>query len=155
MSYQILCVKTSVLLFASFSLFKVSVYNWIKIIAAANRLVWCYISSALARKPVSKRFLGLLYNAQIQHQKNVSFLLWLRFRNWLKKNTRQGMKEKLLLTKKNAHTLFYKKVFYKKMSLKNLETLRKCEKNRQPRMPELQFLKMLFFPELFKSCKIE
>ena len=155
MSYQILCVKTSVLLFASFSLFKVSVCNWIKITAAANRLVWCYISSALARKPVRKRFSGLLYNVQIQHQKNVSFLPCLRFRNWLKKNTRQGMKEKLLLTKKNAHTFFYKKVFYKKMSLKNPETLRKCEKNLQPRMPELQFLKMLFFPQLFKSWKIE
>ena len=155
MSYQILGVKTSVLLFASFSLFKVSVCNWIKITAAANRLVWCYISSALARKPVSKRFSGLLYNVQIQHQKNVSFLPCFRFRNWLKKNTRQGMKEKLLLTKKNAHTFFYKKVFYKKMSLKNPETLRKCEKNLQPRMPELQFLKMLFFPQLFKSWKIE
>ena len=39
-----------------------------------------------------------------------------------------------------------KKYFYKKMSLKNLKTLRKCWGNLQPQMPKLQFLKMLIFP---------
>ena len=32
------------------------------------------------------------------------------------------------------------------MRLRNPKTLRKCEENLQCQMPELQFLKMLFFP---------
>ena len=32
------------------------------------------------------------------------------------------------------------------MSLKNTKTLRKCQENLQPQMPELQFLKTLIFP---------
>ena len=32
------------------------------------------------------------------------------------------------------------------MSLKNPKTLRKCQENSQPQMPELQFLKTLDFP---------
>ena len=31
------------------------------------------------------------------------------------------------------------------MSLKNSKTLRKCEENLQPQIPELQFLKTLIF----------
>ena len=41
------------------------------------------------------------------------------------------------------------------MSLKNPKIVRKFEENLQPQMPELQFLKTLIFPELFKSFKIE
>ena len=41
---------------------------------------------------------------------------------------------------------FYKKNFYKKMSLKNPKTLRKCKENLQPQMAELQFSKTLIFP---------
>ena len=41
------------------------------------------------------------------------------------------------------------------MSLKNPNTLRKCLKNLQPEMLELQFLKILIFWELFKRYKIE
>ena len=36
------------------------------------------------------------------------------------------------------------------MSLKNPKTLRKCEENLQPQMPELQFLKCYCTPE--KAC---
>ena len=36
------------------------------------------------------------------------------------------------------------------MSLKNPKTLRKCEENLQPQMPELQFLKWYCTPE--KVC---
>ena len=32
------------------------------------------------------------------------------------------------------------------MSLKKPKTLRKCEENLQPQMPEVQFLKTLVFP---------
>ena len=32
------------------------------------------------------------------------------------------------------------------MSLKNTKTLRKCQENLQPQIPELQFLKTLIFP---------
>ena len=32
------------------------------------------------------------------------------------------------------------------MSLKNPKTLRKCQENLQPQMPELQILKTLIFP---------
>ena len=38
-----------------------------------------------------------------------------------------------------ATFFFYKKIFYKKMSLKNPKTLGKCSENLQPQMPELQF----------------
>ena len=37
------------------------------------------------------------------------------------------------------------KYFYRKMSLKSPKTLRKCEENLQPQMPELQFLRALIF----------
>ena len=40
------------------------------------------------------------------------------------------------------------------MSLKNPKTLRKYEENFQPQMPELKFLKMLFFAITPKSYKI-
>ena len=42
---------------------------------------------------------------------------------------------------------FCKKIFYNKMSLKNPKTLRKCKKNLQPQMSELQFLKTQIFPK--------
>ena len=45
-----------------------------------------------------------------------------------------------------AHVFFYKRNFYKKMSLKNAKTSRKCSENLQPRMPELQFLQTLIVP---------
>ena len=41
---------------------------------------------------------------------------------------------------------FYKKGFYKKISLKHPITLRKCYENLQPQMSELQILKTLTFP---------
>ena len=37
------------------------------------------------------------------------------------------------------HVFFNKKIFYGKMSLKNLKTCRKCYENLQPQMSELQF----------------
>ena len=43
-------------------------------------------------------------------------------------------------------SFFYKKIFYKKMSLKNPKTLRKCEENFQSQMPGLQFVKMVIVP---------
>ena len=42
---------------------------------------------------------------------------------------------------------FYKKIFYKKMSLKNPKNLRKSLKNLQPQMTEPQFLETLIFPQ--------
>ena len=39
------------------------------------------------------------------------------------------------------------------MNLKNLKTLRKCEENLQPQMPELQFLKTLIFPRAFQKLQ--
>ena len=53
------------------------------------------------------------------------------------------------------YKFFYKKNFYKKMSLKNPKTLRKCLEYLQPQMSELQFLKALIFPELFQSYKAD
>ena len=50
-----------------------------------------------------------------------------------------------LYQEKELHGFFYKKIFYKKMSLKNLKILRKCQENLQPQMPGLQFLKTLIF----------
>ena len=45
-----------------------------------------------------------------------------------------------------CNTLFFnKKNVYKKTSLKNTKTLRKCYENPQPQIPELQFLKRLIF----------
>ena len=41
------------------------------------------------------------------------------------------------------------KIFYKKMDLKDLKTLRKFLKNLQPQIPELQFLKTLIFRRAF------
>ena len=41
-------------------------------------------------------------------------------------------------------------MFYKKMSLKNPKTLRKCQENLQPQMPELQFLRTLKVTKLNK-----
>ena len=40
---------------------------------------------------------------------------------------------------------FYKKHFYKKISLENPKTLRKYLENLQPQMPELEFLTTLVF----------
>ena len=40
-----------------------------------------------------------------------------------------------------------KKNIYKKMSLKNPKTLRKCQENLQPQIPEQQFLKLCCTPE--------
>ena len=49
------------------------------------------------------------------------------------------------------HVLFFnKKDVYKKRSLKNLKTLRKCKENLQPQMPEQQFLKWCCTPD--KAC---
>ena len=39
------------------------------------------------------------------------------------------------------------------MSLKNLKTLGKWQENLQPKMPELEFFKKLFFPRLFKKLQ--
>ena len=44
------------------------------------------------------------------------------------------------------HTFFYKEKFYKTISLKNPNTLRKCQENLQPQMSELQSLKIQIFP---------
>ena len=41
------------------------------------------------------------------------------------------------------------------MGFKNPKALRKWYENPHPQMPELQFLKMLIFPELFRNYKIE
>ena len=46
------------------------------------------------------------------------------------------------------------KTFYKKMSLKDPRTLRKCYENLQHQMPDLQSSKTLTFLELFKRYKI-
>ena len=46
----------------------------------------------------------------------------------------------------SIHNFFYGKTFYKKMSLKNPKTLKKCYENLQPQTPELQFSKTLIFP---------
>ena len=48
---------------------------------------------------------------------------------------------------------FYKKIFYKKMSLKNPKTLRKCWENLQPQMPKLKILKMLIFPRALQKLQ--
>ena len=45
----------------------------------------------------------------------------------------------------NIHDFFYKKHFYKKISLENPKTLRKYLENLQPQMPELEFLTTLVF----------
>ena len=42
--------------------------------------------------------------------------------------------------------VFFIKNFLKENDPQNPKTLRKCEKNLQPQMLELQFLKMLIFP---------
>ena len=52
------------------------------------------------------------------------------------------------------HVLSIRKMFYKKMSLENSKTLRKCKEDLQPQMSELQF-SIFNFLELFKSYKIE
>ena len=43
------------------------------------------------------------------------------------------------------YKFFYKNIFYKKVSLKNPKTLRKCLENLQPQLPGLNFLKTLIF----------
>ena len=48
----------------------------------------------------------------------------------------------------------YKKNFYGKMSLRNVKTLRKCGKNLQFQMSELQVLETLIFPELLEVTKL-
>ena len=45
-----------------------------------------------------------------------------------------------------VHVIFYKKNFYKKVSLEKIKTLRKCYENFQPQISELQFLETLIFP---------
>ena len=40
------------------------------------------------------------------------------------------------------------------MSLKNSKTLRKCQENVQPLMPELQLSKTLIFPKALKATKL-
>ena len=40
------------------------------------------------------------------------------------------------------------------MSLKIPKTLRKCQENLYPQMPELQFLKTLTFPRALKVTKL-
>ena len=52
----------------------------------------------------------------------------------------------IILFLQNKYLFFCKKDFYKKMSLKNPKTVRKCSENLQPQMPEVQFLKALIFP---------
>ena len=47
------------------------------------------------------------------------------------------------------HVVFFNTDFYKKISLKNPETLRKCSENRQPKTRELQFLKTQIFTRAF------
>ena len=54
---------------------------------------------------------------------------------------------KLLENRRKTYTRF----FYKKISLKNAKTLRKCKENIQPQMPELKFLKTLIFPRALQN----
>ena len=57
------------------------------------------------------------------------------------------------VVKHALHVFFNQKIFYKKMSLKSPQNLRKPQP--QTQMPELQFLKTLTFPRALKSYKIE
>ena len=50
----------------------------------------------------------------------------------------------------NVDVFFYKKNFYKKLNLKNPQTLRKCSENIQPQMPAQQFLRTLIYKK-YKS----
>ena len=68
----------------------------------------------------------------------------------MSKNFGKGIEKAKILenhrfTKVSTLNIFYKKKFWKKMSLKNLKILRKCQENLQPQMPELQYLKTLKF----------
>ena len=59
------------------------------------------------------------------------------------------------LSVSEIHVFYYKKIFYKNVSLENPKSLRKCLENLQPEKSVLQFLKPLIFArELFKSYKI-
>ena len=49
---------------------------------------------------------------------------------------------------------FYRKIFYKKMSLKNPKTFRKCQENVRPQIPELEFLKTLIFTRVLKVTQL-